>query len=249
MKAKSIFSIQWIFILLGSCLSIACNVGEEPPTNELIKYNLPTEVSTEIFTQKVLQITGSLEPFLDRIQDHQMKIYDGENPPEIYREEYIREGIPPIKVPKQFQVRNNCIFDETFPSYADSTFGDYLDSLLIVKEDENFISYNSYKTYSDERQPEFENGFDTGSGFGYVSGESSNFTIFYKVNNGVFGNIPYQAIWIISGEVISDDNFYTELRSISKCLILTQKGNDPNNEMANVGTIRIFRDDGPIQEF
>jgi hypothetical protein len=247
MKTKCNLSANMIAALATVSLFYGCNLDDELPSNELIKYNIPQEVAIEIFTPDVLKVTGSLEPFLDRVQQHNMSINQGNNVPEIFVEKFTQDGLPISKVPIRYIVENDCIYDELYPSYADSTFGDYFDSLFIIKEDEKFISYVSYNSYSDEKDPVFYNGFDKGSGIGFASGDNPKFTIFFKVENGIFGTIPYEAVWIISGEYSSDENRFSELKNVSKCMILLNKGNDPNGDMANIGTIRIFRDNGPIE--
>ena len=72
-----------IAFFAGICSLFSCDLDDEIPSNALGKYNLPPEVATEIFTNEVLAVTGSLEPFLDVIQQHGMEIYEGDSPPEI----------------------------------------------------------------------------------------------------------------------------------------------------------------------
>src|SRR5690606_15399051 len=51
-------------------------------------------------------------------------------------------------------------------------------------------------------------------------------------------------IWIVSGTVSETGNARS-ISNVTKCLVMLQKGDDPNDQVANRGTIRIFKDVNP----
>lgn len=252
MKTQTNFKSLILLFLMCSFSLLGCNVDDEPPvieenpTNELGDYDLPTSVQ-DLFTPSVLEITGSLEPFLDRIISRGMEINTGVRPPEINKTISSQDGLPLFKAPLEFRIKNDCIYDELYPSYADSTFGRYFDSLMILNVEEEYFSYVSYNSETEKDIYPFSNGYDQGRGVGIATGGDTKFSIFYRVEDGRFGNISYQALWIISGTFdLKIQNREMALKEVTKCMVLLSKGNDPQSEMANVGTIRIFKDDEPI---
>ncbi|MBD8489937.1 hypothetical protein IFO69_14365 [Echinicola sp. CAU 1574] len=237
-----LISTKWMMLQLAmaSCL-LGCDLDNEIPSNELINYDLPQEVADDFFTGEVMEITGSLEPFLDRIQRNGMKIYQGQNPPFIYQS-LIFDNPDGPKTGLIFEMQNDCIYDEKYPSYADSVFGKNIEYLFILKDQNEVLDVESgYVSIENEDFPEYPYGFDQGSGEGIASGDGSNFTIFYRVENGSYGNLTYKAIWIISGTFEFVNNEEPRLSEVTKCMIMLDKGNDPNRELASIGTIRIFR--------
>jgi hypothetical protein len=216
----------------------ACDLDDQPPTNIITRYNLPHEVADEIFTADVLQVTGSLEPFLDRIQQHGMRIYEGNNPPPInlFRND-ISDG-------DNFYVKNDCIYDEKHSSYADSLFGKY-DLNILIPETQGEVARASVSYRSMSEIPAYRDGLDSGDGTGIAAGNDTSFTIFYKVLNGRYDKISYQAVWIISGTFHRNPNLMPILTDVTQCMVLVKKGTDAQNQMANLGTIRIFRDPAP----
>ncbi|EAZ82816.1 hypothetical protein [Algoriphagus machipongonensis] len=252
MKTKSNFIRLILFFLIGSFSFFGCVLDDEPsiieedPTNDLGDYDLPSSVQ-DLFTPSVLEITGSLEPFLDKIISRGMEINTGIRPPEINKTISSQDGLPLFKAPLEFRIKNDCIYDELYPSYADSTFGGYFDSLMILKLEEDYVSYVSYNSETDKDIYPFSNGYDQGRGVGIATGEGLKFSVFYKVDDGRYGNISYQALWIISGTFdLKVQNREMALKDVTKCMVLLSKGNDPQSEMANVGTIRIFKDENPL---
>lgn len=258
MKTKSIFTRLMVLFLVGSFFLFGCNVDDEPPvieedpTNDLGDYILPASVQ-DLFTPEVLEVTGSLEPFLDKIILNNMKIYQGINPPEIYKGNY-RSDILLSREVQNFEVNNDCIYDEFYPSYADSIFGSYHDKIFLIREDEKATI--SYSSISNINPIQFPDGIDQGESVAIASGDKNNFTLFFKVNNGIHNRISYSALWIYSGTYEKTISFQNEnliesstLTNVTKCMVLLNKGNDPNGDMANIGTIRIFRDNGPIEGF
>ncbi|GAA0879937.1 hypothetical protein GCM10009119_29070 [Algoriphagus jejuensis] len=244
MKAIAVFLKKTLMTLAAICSLFACDLDDAPdtlrPSNVLTKYVFPPEIVEQIFTEDVLEVTGSLEPFLDRIKRNGMKIYDGHNPPVVYNP-YSSGELEGV----QFRVKNDCIYDEKYPSYADSTFGDYLDQILILEKEKDVVeAIISYSSLSND--PKYPDRLDSGNGEGIATGEGDDFTVFYKVERGQFDKIFYQGIWIVSGTFTFGENLQPILSNVSKCLILLEKSSDPDQKMANVGTIRIFQDPAPI---
>ncbi len=229
----------------GICFLISCDLDDEPPSNALGKYDLPEEVASEIFTNEVLAVTGSLEPFLDLIQQNGMKIYEGDSPPEIYRIIDFKTG---LRDAQKFHIKHDCVFDANYPSYRDSVFGRYEDYFLIQKDEEGtYGSFLGYFSLADQSFPQYPDSLDTGFGVGNVSGEGNDFTSFVKVENGKYGTINYDALWIISGtyRLVDGVNATNSLSNVTKCMVMLAKTGDSQDELANVGTVRIYKDDNP----
>ncbi|WP_026968066.1 hypothetical protein [Algoriphagus terrigena] len=228
----------------GIFFLFACDLNDGIPSPELGKYDLPQEVVSEIFTDEVLAITGSLEPFLDEIKSKGMTIHEGDNPPEIF--DYCQSG----PCPQIYSVDHSCLYDKYYPSYADSSFGGYLDSIFIARD--QFDTYKSSLGYysvanPNEKNPEYASGLDTGWGSGIASGDNGAFTLFIKIDNGKYDDVSYRALWIVSAVGEFDDGELYGLTNIRKCMILLSKQGDPAGQMANIGTIRIFEDDVPTR--
>lgn len=258
MKTKSIFQVHWALLILSSFFWLACNVDEEPPiiekpSNDLGDYNLPGSVQG-LFDTEVLKVTGSLVPFIDRIQKNGMKIYQGDAPPEIFKGTYDDNRVMVKKESISFFNNHDCVYDEYYPSYKDSTFGGYIDQFFFSNEEPD-ISFISYSSVEGNPSSIFPAGMDQAETEGIFSGDKNNFTLFFKVDNGLYNRIRYTALWIYSGTIRAEFRDTSPLTSISilsnvtKCFVLVNKSSDPNNEMANVGTIRIFRDDGTKEGF
>lgn len=147
-------------ISLAILLSFACNLDDLPPSNELGDYNLPPKVATEIFTDDVLAITGSLEPFLDQIKREGMDVHQGTSPRAIFQ--YCDDKLP---CPQSYQVNHDCLYDSRCPSYADSTFGRYQDNILIQENTSGGYD-GSLAYYSLAGDSLYREGFDTGPGSG-----------------------------------------------------------------------------------
>jgi sugar lactone lactonase YvrE len=145
-------------------------------------------------------------------------------------------------VGKKYTIEHDCIYDNKAPANKDSLYGKYEEILLIKKNKQNsFDAAINYFSVSGANFPQYAAGIDKGSGTGYVSGDGNNFTIFCKVKNALYENIPYDALWIISGTV-SDTLKKETLRGVTKSLLMLGKGNDPKDKVAKKGTIRIFKD-------
>lgn len=232
-----------IALFAGICFLISCDLDDEIPSNALGKYDLPPEVATEIFTNEVLAVTGSLEPFLDLIQQNGMKIYEGDSPPEIYT--YRANDLSA----QLFKMEHSCQYDGKYPAYQDSVFGNYEDQLMILNyEDGTYESSLRYFSLADKLYPQYPDSLDTGYGSGIVSGAGDNFTLFVHVKTGKFGTANYEALWIISGTyqfIVGVNNAYYALSNVTKCMVMLAKAGDTKNELATIGTVRIYKDDTP----
>jgi sugar lactone lactonase YvrE len=220
---------------------VSCTGFDDSPIPVLTRYDLPPAILENIFTKDIPKEIRNVDNFLDKIKQNGMVIHEGVNPPEIYN----LDGNNRIGV--KFNIASDCIYDGKAPSNVDSIYGNYEETILISIDPLNqnsFIGEVSYTSVGDADYPLYRSGLDKGSGRGYVSGNGNNFTIFYRVGNGTFDNIPYEAIWIISGTVPDSQNV-REITNVTKCLVMLKKGEDQKDKIANRGTIRIFRDGNP----
>ncbi|MEX2591937.1 MAG: IPT/TIG domain-containing protein [Anditalea sp.] len=228
------FILAWGLILLNF---VSCTVFDDVPTPVLTRYDFPSEVLDSIFTRDIPKDIRNVDNFLDKIVRNGMAIHEGNDPPEITFNGSNSVG-------KKYTIEHDCIYDEKVPANVDSLYGKYEETILLSNQQNTFVADVSYFSVGHDDYPQFPSGLDRGSGTGYVSGNNNNFTIFYKVEegNGVFDNIPYQALWIISGTVSENAR---EITNVTKCLVMLGKGPDPEDKIANRGTIRIFRDVNP----
>lgn len=216
--------------LLVAC--IGC-VSDEEPTNILTAYNLSSEIQG-IFDKDVLKATGNLEDFLNTIKANGMVITEGSLPPAVHSD--IFKGQFGLK----YTTKYNCIYDNKNPKNKGESFGSYAIEILIDTSEGNFAKLD-YSYLYNRNYDKFRNGIDSGSGEGYGSGNGDNFTFFIPTGEAMYDDIRYKALWIISGTY----SFY-RLTNLTQCFIILEKGNDPDDKMANPGTIRIFKDDNPV---
>lgn len=231
MKASTILCKKYLslgWIVLGF---VSCTFFDDTPIPILTRYDFPPEVLDSIFTKEIPKEIRNVDDFLDKIIHNGMAIHEGSDPPEIYD----LEG-------GAFIVENDCIFDEKTPANVDSLYGKYKETVRIFRDQRNsFMADISYSSLGNDNYPQYPAGLDRGSGTGYVSGSGNNYTIFYKVDNGNFDKIPYKALWILSGSV-STPPYVLEISNVTKCMVMFEKGADPEDKVANRGTLRIFRD-------
>ncbi|WP_194973114.1 hypothetical protein [Aquiflexum lacus] len=222
-------NVTIILLLMFGCGS------EEKPSNKLIKYNLGVEIQENVFNEEVLSKVGNLENFLDLLTANGMRVSNGAQPPTIMAD--ILKGDFGVR----YTVESLCIYDGKNSSNVGEVFGGFFMEMLIDTEPGlNNLGRLRYSSLSSDNYPEYPNGIDSGEGSGYASGGADNFTLFVLVENARFRNIPYKALWIISGSY----NYYL-LTNFTMCFVILEKGNDPNDELANPGTIRIFSDPQP----
>lgn len=220
---------------------VSCTGFDDLPTPVLSRYDLPPAILENVFTKDIPKEIRNVDDFLDKIKQNGMVIHEGNNPPEIYT----RDGNTRIGV--KFTIASDCIYDGKAPSNVDSVYGKYEETIQISMDPSNqniFLADVSYTSVGNAHYPQYPNGLDKGSGRGYVSGSGNDFTVFYRAGNGTFDKIPYEAIWIISGSVPDSKNV-RELMNVTKCLVMLKKGEDEEDKVANIGTIRIFKDEFP----
>lgn len=140
-------------------------------------------------------------------------------------------GQTPIGI--NFLIEHQCVSDNVTAANVDSAFSSYNENLLVLQDinDDAAVSA-SYVSARDE-----------GSGTGFASGDgNNNFSLFFKAN-GVTSGISYTAIWVVTGSLkFSSPETISGLSNIHDAFLITQKGDDPLNKVADVGTIRVFRD-------
>ena len=253
MKSSSILPV--IFVSSRPMMSIfaagmvcwGCSfLDNEPPLSVPAKeYDLPPGVRTQIFNEVPEEI-GDIDVFLNSIEQNGMVIHEGNDPPEIYT--FSDFNIANSRVGVRFSVDNDCIYDGKITSNNDAVFGKYQEAIMIINSRSQFAARVDYFSLGSPDYPQYPNGYDSGSGIGYASGNDNNFTIFFRVENGRLDQVPYQALWIISGTVSNSPNPET-MTNVTKCLVMLEKGSDPSDKVANNGTIRIFRDRSPERLF
>ncbi|WP_158267460.1 IPT/TIG domain-containing protein [Adhaeribacter arboris] len=231
------------YLLLGLVFLLfnGCSKEDDPDPVPLTssKYDIPVGILNDIFITEKLDA----EKVLDKMKEKGMVIQEGTQPPEIYLPNGSTNGA------LNFTIEHNCIYDDKNAGNQGSSYGKYEQSIQITRNPDNSFAANiSYTSVGDPNFPEYPRGMDTGSGTGYVTGKGNNFTIFFKTQTARFDQISYNAIWIISGTV---SNFpeVDEVTNITKCMIMLEKGADPDDKVANPGTIRIFQDtNSPVNQ-
>ena len=234
-------------ILAAGVVSLGCSfLDNEPPSSVPAKdYDLPSGIRTQIFNELPEEI-GNVDVFLNKIEQNGMVIHEGNDPPEIYTFSDSRMAINRVGV--KFSVDNDCIYDGKITSNNNAVFGKYEEEIMIINSRSQFAASVDYFSLGSPDYPQYPGGYDSGSGVGYASGNENNFTIFIKVENGRLDQIPYQALWIISGTVSNSPNPQV-MSDVTKCLVMLGKGSDPGDKVANSGTIRIFKDQFPERLF
>lgn len=172
---------------------------------------------------------------INQFREAGMLIYDGLEPPELYNVIFFNDDVnPPDTIKVSFPIRHTCIYDNKTPSNVNTVFANYTDSLSIIfsEQENNYIADLRYISP-----------LDNGEGVGYAMGIDSNFTAFFEVSSGELEGVPYQALWVISGTVRrGPNNQIIGIENKQDCFMMLEKGNDPLYKVADVGTIRVFRD-------
>lgn len=235
-------------IFAGATLCMGCSfLDNEPPSSVPAKaYDLPSGIRMQIFNNELLEELGDVDAFLNMIEQNGMVIHEGNDPPEIYT--FSNLSIVNNRVGVKFSVDNDCIYDGKITSNTNVVFGKYEGAFLILNSRSQFTARVDYLSLGSPDYPQYPRGYDSGSGIGYASGHGNNFTIFFRVENGRLDQIPYEALWIISGTV-SNSPDPEAMSDVTKCLVMLGKGSDPGDKVANSGTIRIFRDLSPDRLF
>jgi hypothetical protein len=114
----------------------------------------------------------------------------------------------------------------------------------------NTISDYKYKFYEQDNQNltikldykamNFSD-FATGSG-AYLSGANNKFTAFVE-SSGTSNGINYKVLSIYSGEMSAQG-----IANFKHAVYVKEKGNDPNNLLSPVGTLRIYKDGNNLAE-
>ncbi|MBD3628237.1 hypothetical protein [Cyclobacterium sp.] len=240
MKKLAPYPFRPIFWGLILFTLVSCEKFDDLSNPVLNRYEVPAEVLEEIFTADIPQNMRDVDHFFDRIKEQGMVIHEGNEPPIIF--DRTSQAGP------KFTIENNCLYDSRNPDNEGYTYGKYQETIRIYpdRNESIFLADIAYFSVSDPDFPEFPRGLDSGSGTGYVSGnQGTNFTIFLKIRNGKYDIVNYSAIWIISGTYIGITGSQNELTNVTKCLVMLEKSEDPEDKVADRGTVRIFRDDAP----
>jgi hypothetical protein len=150
------------------------------------------------------------------VESHGTIIYDGLTPPLI-------NGIYLLSP-------DSCIFDDSGYNYAGTLFDDYKFQFSSQDNTASTVTF-AFK--------DIKVGTDAGSNSTatYISGTASSFTVFSE-NSAVSNGVSNVQLSIISGVL---QNGY--IQNLQWASYLVSKGNDPNNVLEPVGSIRIFVDE------
>jgi hypothetical protein len=225
MKTSFMTGNQFLFLGLSLLLFVGCEkTGNEKP--------VPSQFSN--FPLPIFSIVSPGQ--VDQFREAGMLIYDGVRPPELYNVVFFNDDVtPPDTIKVSFPIRHTCIYDNRTPSNVNTVFANYTDSLSIIFREQD----NSYITDLRYISP-----LDNGVGTGYAMGLNNNFTAFFEISNGELDGVSYEALWVISGTVTRDpNNQITGIGNKQDCFMMLEKSNDPLNKVADVGTIRVFRDE------
>lgn len=233
------FRFRSVFWCLIPFIMVSCENFDDLSDPVLNRYDVPADVLKDVFTADIPQNMKNVDQFFDRIREQGMVIHEGNQPPVMFGP----TGIGPLK----FTVANNCIYDDKNPDNEGFSYGKYEETLRVQmgQNQTNILADIAYASVFNPDYPEYPEGLDSGSGRGYASGEGDDFTIFTKVTNGRYGDISYSAIWIISGTYANVVGSQHELTNVTKCMIMLEKSDDPEDKVANRGTVRVFRDNSP----
>jgi hypothetical protein len=229
MKALVSSGKIYLGFALVALLFVSCTKDEENTPSADFTYDFPAEVFNILTKEQI-----------DAFRQAGMPIYEGQQPPIIadeiiYDPDYF-SGCCELQIP--FTINHNCIFDNKASSNVGTRYDNFVDSIEVFREQNRIIANVKYTSQ-----------LDNGSGRGFASGSGENFSLFFKVENGVVDNVRYQAIWVISGTVSRNANkFITDIKNVHDCFLMLQKANDPDDKAANPGTIRIFKDPDGISE-
>lgn len=122
-----------------------------------------------------------------------------------------------------------CAYDNSSDNAQGSIFDDYR------------FKFSSQNTSAFTISAEYKD-IDSGTDFGadnsatYISGTGNLFTI-YAQTTGTEDGISNTQLQLISGEISANG-----VKNLQLTVYLTSKGNDPDGELAAVGTTRIFND-------
>lgn len=148
-----------------------------------------------------------------------MKIYDGINPPDV-QGTFVMEPSEVVYCSDNGYNPGEVMGTEQFIKFSNQNF---LKNTLDYEDAE--VTLDTYELVSHSQ----------GDG-AFISGFGNNFTAYFKVE-GTSSGIYIRGAYLISGT--------KEETGISNCtyaITLIEKGEDPENEIMDAGTIRIFKD-------
>lgn len=152
-----------------------------------------------------------------------MNIYEGKTPPQI-------EGI--YLMSENILTGSSLEADDIGKAYADYNYQFY-------EQDESTLSVKvNFKGYDSDGDL-----IDQASGMGsFISGNDNTFTVFTEENGVTDDGDTYTYLSIYSGEYTD-----TGVKNFQNAFYMKEK-NDPNNNLVEVGTTRVFTDSDAISE-
>ncbi|MBR6264540.1 MAG: hypothetical protein IKR05_15190 [Prevotella sp.] len=158
------------------------------------------------------------EDFRDVIEDY-IPIYDGMNPPNIEGAYFLS---PEILIGS---------------SLSGDQIGRKYNSYYQKYGNQDMVNNTIDMVYVSE----YESDWAKGSG-AFISGTGNNFTVFFNLE-GVSSGIEYK-----SAEVVSGTKTATGIKNLTHGFIMTEKGDDPEHKLVDVGTFRFFTDQDGMSE-
>lgn len=135
-----------------------------------------------------------------------------------------------------FDINHKCIYDSAVPNNEQTTYSLYTYSLNHNNDGFDSMSYETTQStnYQDIAASD-STGFQ-----GIGTGNTYTITTYFKAH-GTSGNVTYTALWIVTGNATFGANFnITSFDNAHSCLIMLSKGSDPDNRVAQPGTVRVF---------
>ncbi|MXV50322.1 hypothetical protein GS399_05005 [Pedobacter sp. HMF7647] len=177
-------------------------------------------VPTNDYPKSIRQVLSD-QVFLNKLAGAGLTITE-DNPG--YRNYFMLKGV--------YRLQHTCVSDNRTPKNLNSTYADYRLDLALAPAG-NSVSYMT------------DDNLDRSTKIDSITvhvDSKLNFTVFFRAA-GISNNISYEALWIISGKSPQlQPNSPLPLESMYDCYVILSKGPDPDNKVADVGTVRIFKD-------
>lgn len=144
--------------------------------------------------------------------EEQLPIYDGVNPPNVEGVYYIKPMITSY---------------DSYNSYAPGY--EIIPMHIMIKNQDMVKNTVDYEGNEDNVETYTGNG-------AFISGYDDNFTVYFDLD-GVVSGVPVKEALVISGTK-SDEG----IKNLYYAFIVTEKGDDPGNDVVPEGTYRVFYD-------
>jgi hypothetical protein len=165
------------------------------------------------------RIEKVVPPDLRAKMEKYIPIYDGINPPNV-------EGI-------YLASPSEMVYDSNNDYEPGKIFVDYYYKFSNQNNKNNTVDYNRTNKSGDDTES------STGA---FISGEGKNFTIFFNTT-GTYLNITMKRALLVSGTMASEG-----IKNLVWAFVVTEKGNDPDNKLMDIGQFRVVKDGNAVSE-